>query len=101
MQKRRPGEDVTAETRAEAEALVPRQVRYGQIMAIMTASGQPMTAKEVAVEMHRRGYVPEPDRNAAAPRLTEMSQIGLVEPTGRKRCEYTGRSVAVYEVRHA
>lgn len=92
MTKREPGEDVTLATRQEANK-VDRQKRYAQILTILT---RPMTAKEVAVEMFKRGMTDSTDRNNAAPRLTEMSKDGRVEPVGKKKCSYTGKTVAVY-----
>ena len=32
-----------------------------------------MTAKEIAVEMYKKGYIPSDERNFTAPRLTELS----------------------------
>lgn len=94
---RNPGEVPTIETRAEANALVNKEKRYQQILEVLREYG-PMTAKEVAVKLATKGYVPDAERNWSAPRLTEMSHNGLVEPIGKKKCKYTGKTVAVYEV---
>ncbi len=94
---RNPGEVPTIETRAEANALVNKEKRYQQILEVLREYG-PMTAKEVAVRLAAKGYVPDAERNWSAPRLTEMSHNGLVEPIGKKKCKYTGKTVAVYEV---
>lgn len=37
------------------------------------------------------------ERNFSAPRLTELAQKGVVDVIGKKRCEYTGKTVGVYE----
>lgn len=95
MIERRPGQPITKDTRAEALEGVDRILRRQQILAILEQLG-PMTAKEVAVEMHRRGLVGSDDRNNAAPRLTEMAKEGLVEPIGKTRCQYTGKTVSVF-----
>lgn len=95
MIERRPGQILTHDTRAEANEGVNREMRYTQILTLLEELG-PLTAKEAAVELHRRGLTDTDDRNAAAPRLTEMSRKGLVEPIGKRRCAYTGKSVAVY-----
>ena len=91
------GENPTVETRAEANALVNKEKRYQQILEVLREYG-PMTAKEVAVKLASKGYVPDAERNWSSPRLTEMTQKGLVEPIGKKKCKYTGKTVAVYEV---
>lgn len=94
VEYRMVGTSPTADSRAEANEAVDRQKRYRQILSILR--GREMTAKEIAVEMKALGYVPTDDRNHAAPRLTEMSQKGMVEPLGRKVCQYTGKKVTVY-----
>ena len=95
MERRMAGEVTTYETRSEAEASVDKQKRYKQIIECLKENGE-LTAKECAVEMMKKGYIPTAERNYAAPRLTEMSQHGLVEPVGKKVCSYSGKSVAVY-----
>lgn len=91
-----PGEIVTFTTRALAEEDIKptKQQRYKQILEIL--DGNEMTAKEIAVEMYKRGYSDTMDRNCSAPRLTELMHKMIVEPIGKKRCQYTGKTVAVY-----
>lgn len=98
MEKRNAGEIPTLETRAEAEAKVDKQLRYRQIIECLRENGD-MTAKECAVQMMKKGYIPTSERNFTAPRMTEMSQTGLIEPIGKKKCTYTGRTVAIYALR--
>lgn len=98
MEERRYGEYTTLETRNEAHEQVDRAKRYKEILECL--GNKKMTAKEVAVEMFNKGYIPTTERNFTAPRLTELSQRGIVEPVGKKKCQYTGKTVAVYEVRH-
>lgn len=94
----RYGEIVTLDARGEANEKVNRQVRYQQIIRLLKELGK-ATAKELAVEMFNRGWIPTPERNFTAPRLTELSVDGKVEPIGKVKCEYTGRTVSVYELR--
>jgi len=98
IEENRPGTIVTFETRGEANEEVDKVTRYKQIIEILKG-GNKLTAKEIAVEMCKRGFIPTTERNYAAPRLTELSQTGVVEPIGKKRCVYTGKSVAVYKLR--
>lgn len=97
MEIARNGEVVTLSTRGEANDTVDKQKRYKQIIECLEV--RPMTAKEVAVMMCDKGYIPTSERNFTAPRLTELSQDGVVEPFAKKKCEYTGKSVAVYRLR--
>lgn len=94
---RNPGEVPTIETRAEANALVNKEKRYQQILEVLREYG-PMTAKEVAVKLAAKGYVPDAERNWSAPRLSELSKKGIVEPIGKTKCKYTGKTVAVYDL---
>lgn len=88
----------TYETRAEAEETVDKKKRYGQIVECLREFGD-MTAKEIAVKMCRKHFIPTSERNFTAPRLTELSKIGVVEPVGKKKCSYTGKTVCVYTLR--
>ncbi len=98
MEVRRPGTIPTIETRGESHVKVDKQKRYSQIMECFKEA-QNLTAKECAVIMHRKGYIPSTERNYTAPRLTELSKAGIVEPIGKTKCAYTGKTVAVYGVR--
>lgn len=97
MIERLPGEIPTFETRSLAHEEVDKKKRYMQIKEILN-DGKEMTAKEIAVEMCDKGYIPTSERNFTAPRLTELSQNGIVEPIGKKKCTYTGKTVAVYKL---
>lgn len=99
MIKREYGENTTLETRAEANETVDRNKRYQQILEVMQEVNIPLTAKEVAIYMNYRGYIPTTERNFTAPRLTELCKLGKVEPVGRKKCSQTGKNVTVYALR--
>ena len=98
MEERRVGQNPTLETRAEAEASVDKQKRYMQILEVLDGNKE-MTSKEIAVEMCNRGYIPTSERNFTAPRLTELSIKGVVEPIGKKKCQWTNKTVAIYRKR--
>jgi len=98
MEYRRYGTIPTLETRAESNDSVEKQKRYKQIIEILNDYSDGLSAKEIAIEMYKRQYVPTPERNCSAPRLTELSKQGIVEPIGKKRCNYTGKTVAVYKL---
>ena len=86
IEVRKPGEIPTFDTRSEAHEKVDKTKRYKQIIEIL--QGKQLTAKQIAVEMCKRGYIPTTERNYAAPRLTELSQKGVVEPVGKQRCRH-------------
>lgn len=95
MEARRYGEDPRIETRAEANETVDRQKRYRQIVECLEDRG-PSTAKEIAVWMCLTGQATTSDRNLSAPRITELCRMGKVEPIGKTKCIYTGKTVTVY-----
>lgn len=93
----RNGSVITFETRQDAHEKVDKTKRYQQIIECLQINPK-MTAKEIAVMMHQKGYIPTSERNFTAPRLTELSQLGVVEPIGKVKCQYTGKTVAVYQL---
>ena len=97
-EKRRAGEIVTLDTRGDAHESIDKKKRYQQIIECLGICPN-MTAKEIAVMMMKKGYIPTSERNFVSPRLTEMSQKGIIEPIGKKICAYTGKKVAVYSLR--
>ena len=103
MENRLFGDPVTPSTRAEAHETIDKQKRYRQILECLYEAKRlglaGLTAKECAVMMMQKGYIPTSERNFSAPRLSEMAQEGMVEPVGKTICKYTGKKVAVYALR--
>jgi len=99
MIPREYGENTTYECRADSHELTDKQKRRKDILFILSNSTKPLTAMEIAEDLFVMGKVNRVDRNAAAPRLTEMCQDGTVEPVGKKRDKYTGRMVTCYQIR--
>lgn len=98
MKPRIPGANPLAESRKESEESVNKQLRYQQIIEILTESEEPLSAKEIAVEMYQKKYVPTSERNFSSPRLTELLKMGIVDCVGKKVCEYTHKTVGVFEL---
>ncbi len=97
MRQREYGEVTTHETRGEAEKKVDKNLRYKQIIACLNEA--PMTAKEIAYQMFRKGQIPTSERNFTAPRLNELMNKGIIEPIGKQKCVWTGRMVTIYSLR--
>ena len=57
-----------------------------------------LTAREIAVVLWRNGYIPLAIRQATAPRLTELVDIGKVEVVGSKLDEQSKKTVSIYRV---
>ena len=97
MIARRNGEDTTLDCRHDSNESVNRRVRYKQILEVL--AGGELTAKEIAYWMCEFHMIPTAERNYAAPRLTELSKAGIVEPCGKRKCRWTGKTVTVYRKR--
>ena len=99
MERRQAGEYTTYDTRGESHEKTDKNLRYKEILGILREHPEGLTAKEVAVWMHKLKYARTTERNLSAPRLTELMNDGKVEPIGKKVCQYTGRKVAVFAIR--
>ena len=99
MELRRYGENTSLETRRESYEKIDKQKRYSQIKEILSEYGE-LTAKQVAVIMFKKGFIPTSERNFSGPRLTELCISGEVEVIGKTRCEFTGKKVSVYQLRN-
>ena len=99
MEYRRYGESPTLECRHDSheEIINKKELRYKEIIECLKEVPQ-QTAKEIAMMMWQKNYIPTGERNYAAPRLTELSIKGIVEPIGKKVCDYTGKKVTVYQL---
>ena len=89
---------ITSQTRQLSfEDIKPkRKMRYEQILDRLMSGEK--TAKEIAVELFDLRLIPSTERNYTAPRLTELEKMGIVEVIGKKKCNYTGKMVAVYRI---
>ena len=90
---------ILRENRNFANLEVPKQRRYNEILECL--GDKELTAKEIANEMFLKGYAPTNERNYTSPRLTELLRIGQVEVVGKKRCEWTGKSVSIFRKRES
>lgn len=75
-----------------------KEKRKKQILSILSIDFREMTAKEVAVEMFELGWTPSNERNYSAPRLTDLAGEDKVKVIGKKKCDYTGKTVAIYKI---
>lgn len=73
-----------------------QKIRYKQILDRLCSGNK--TAKEIAVELYELGYIPSTERNYTAPRLTELEKMGYVKVVDKRKCQYTGKQVAVYRM---
>lgn len=64
---------------------------------VETLGNSELTAREIAVEMHKRGLIPYPARAVIQPRITELVVAGVLVAVGEKLDTETDRKVAVYK----
>ena len=99
IKPRRYGTNPGVETRVEAHENVDKRKRYKEIIGILQDINRPMSAKEIAVEMYRRGYTPTAERNFSHPRINELLHNGRLEIYGKGTCRYTHKTVSYYVLR--
>lgn len=88
----------TAKTRRESNEKTGRKPLCDKILGVMVVKGIPVTAREIAVELHKNGIVEYPYRQAVQPRLTEMVIDGDVVVAGKVFDETSKRNVAAYKL---
>lgn len=67
-------------------------------LVLDTLGSNELTAREIAVEMHKMGMLPYPARAVIQPRITELVAAGKIETVGMKLDTETDRKVAIYKV---
>lgn len=89
---------ISLETRRESyEAIKEVAVLRGeQVVIALESFPDGATAKELAVYLHNKGIVNTSERNATAPRCTELVEAEKIKIIGKKKCQWTNRSVSVY-----
>ena len=90
---------ITMETRRMSyeEILEHLRPRHQAVLEALEESPQ-STAREIAVALWEQGVIPLPERNYVHPRLTELMDLGIIEPVDKRKCRYTGKMVAVYDL---
>lgn len=87
-------EPTCLETKIDSYNQIDTKQRQEQVLEVL--GDETLTAKEIAVRMYEKGYTNNDDRNNASPRLNELLNQDLVEIYGKKTCEYSGKTVAVF-----
>jgi hypothetical protein len=58
--------------------------------------GMGLTAQEVAENLYNMRLVPDVNRNFAAPRITELLDLGILQSCSKRFCAKTGRNITVW-----
>ena len=86
---------ISRETREEAYKSIDIETKKKQVLECL--GEREMTAKEIAKEMNRRGFTNIKERNAAAPRLSQLFEERKVVIVAKKLDDETGKKVCVYK----
>ena len=74
---------------------VRREVLYTWIEKVLTENDK-LTAREIAVILHKEGIDAYPMRDSVHPRLTEMCKMCKVKVCGSKLDHVTHKKVSIY-----
>jgi hypothetical protein len=91
---------ITHQTRRQSYNNILKSLgtRQSQVFTELLCFPDGVTASELANEMHDIGFFRSSDRNNVHPRLNEMEEMGIVEIIGKRQCNITNKTVAVYKV---
>lgn len=91
---------ITTDTRFESLEKLDRNGLYNLILSTLYDNKENgLTAREVAVILYNQGLLRSNERQATAPRLTELVDDGRVIIIGKRFDEISLRNVAVYTIK--
>ena len=91
---------ITTDTRFESLEKLDRNGLYNLILSTLHHNKENgLTAREVAVILYNQGLLRSNERQATAPRLTELVDDGRVIIIGKRFDEISLRNVAVYTIK--
>lgn len=86
----------TRETRRESyEAILPK-VNARARLILETLGSREMTVSEITEELVDSGKIPYFNRNYVAPRITELTDMGIVETCGRRKSTRSNATEAIW-----
>ena len=88
--------EITKQTRITSYVNTEKTSKHQVVLEVL--DGKELTAREIAVEMHKIGALPYPARAIIQPRITELVEDGVIVAIGKKVDTETERKVAVYKV---
>lgn len=89
------------DTKVESYKKVDTNKRRTQILEVLKKYPKGLSAKEVAIELYKKGEIPTSERNFTAPRITELISLGKVEVAGLTWDELTQRNVRTFKLKEA
>ena len=89
---------ITTETRKENYSKLDRNRLYDLILNVLLNNRQGLTAREIAIILYDNGELISNERQATAPRLTELVSYNKVKVVGKKTDVVSNKKVAVYSI---
>lgn len=92
---------ISADTRFESYQKVDKNRMYGLILSTLKEHEQNgLTARELAVILYNQGHIKSNERQATAPRLSELVDDEKVVVIGKRLDDISLKNVAVYSLAH-
>lgn len=90
---------ITTETRRESYEKLDKKRLYDLIISTLMENNQNgLTAREIAVILYNKGYIKSNERQATAPRLTELVDANRAVVIGKRLDDISLKNVAVYSI---
>lgn len=90
---------ISTDTRFESYQKVDKNRMYGLILSTLKEHEQNgLTARELAVILYNQGHIKSNERQATAPRLTELVDAGSIMVIGKRQDAISLKNVAVYSI---
>lgn len=96
LNERRPGQNITLENRNLSNESVDKKNRKLEIINILRDANDYLSVREIAYKLFEEKKIPFFERNAVAPRITELCQEGILDPVGDDIDAWTGKKVTLY-----
>ncbi len=91
---------ITTDTRWESFEKLDRKTMYNLILNTLKAYEKDgLTARELAVKLYNQGLIKSNERQATAPRLTELVDEGILVVIGKRVDAISRKNVAVYTLK--
>lgn len=90
---------ITTQTRWDSYEKLNKKRLYELILQTLRDVPDGLTAREVAIILYNQGYLISNERQATAPRMTELVDKGEIVVIGKREDAVTGKNVAIYSLK--
>lgn len=87
---------ITLPIKTESNNRVNKNNWYEEILTLLKNNPIPMSCKDMAVMLYQKGVASSPTRQEVAPRVTELTDMGILKIYGEKICPYSNHKVSTY-----